>query len=150
VAETSRSEKIARAVASDLGKAQLSMSFAAKYDPMPEFELSDLSTLRLTVRDIGQQSLGRSTRGSTNYEYAIQIATLIHIDTSLSQVMSRLKRLAEEIADYFMEVSPTGCDETIDRVEVAEFGTDENLQQRGMGRFVMSLVFFGEREYPDR
>jgi hypothetical protein len=141
----SKSEKIARAVADDLGKANLSMSFVAKYDPMPEFALSDLQTIKLTVRDTGQTSLGRADRQSTNYEYATQIVTLVQVGDSLATMLSRLKLLAEEIADFFMFRSPTGCDETTSRVEVAEFGTDEDLQQNGMGRFTMTLVFFGQR-----
>lgn len=150
MSDYSASERLARAVADDLNarSSRFSVSFTAKYDPMPNYELSDLQLMRLNVRDTGQRSLGRGTRGQTNYEYAVQVITQVKIGDSLSTVMARLKSLAEQISDFFMFIRPTGCDETIDRVEVAEFGTDSDLEQQGLARFTMTMVFFGNRAAP--
>lgn len=144
----SASERLARAVTDDLNReaSTFPVSFLAKYDPMPEHDLSDLKTCKLNVRDTGQRSLGRGTRGWSDYEYDVQVMTYLKIDSSMAAVLSRLKLLAEQFADFFMFTSPTDCEETIDRVEVAEFGTDENLKQMGLARFTMTLVFFGSRE----
>lgn len=125
------------------------MMFIAKYDPLPEFALSDLQMMRLNVFDAGHRSLGRGTRGRTDYEYTIQIVTQVQIADSLSVMLSRLKILAEQIEDFFMFIQPTGCEETIDRVDVSEFGTNEDLEEKGLGRFAMQLVFFGHRDKPE-
>jgi len=148
LSDISASERIARAVADDLNNAAstFAVSFLAKYDPKPEYELSDLKTVRLNVVDTGQRSLGRGSRGCTDYEYQIQLITQVQVDTSLAQVLTRLKKLAEDISDFFMFESPTGCEETIDRVEVAELAQDDDLKTLGLARFSTTLIFFGHRD----
>lgn len=150
MSDYSQSEKLARAVADDLNAAasEFAISFVAKYDPLPEYDLSDLKTVKLAVSDAGERSLGRGTRGGTDYEYDIQLIAHVQIDDARSQMLSRLKRLAEQIADRFMFTRPTGCEETIDRVDVALFGQTEDMQQKGIGRFVTTLVFTGSRSKP--
>lgn len=147
MSDHSQSEKLARAVADDLNAAasEFAIGFVAKYDPLPEYDLSDLKTLKIAVSDAGQRSLGRGGRGHTDYEYDVQLIAHVKIDDAKSVVMSRLKLLGEQFSDHFMFARPTGCEETIERVEGPMSGQTEDMIRLGIGRIVTLLVFTGSR-----
>lgn len=150
MSDFSQSEKLARAVADDLNAAasEFAIGFIAKYEAMPEYTLSDLKTVKLAVSDTGERSIGRGTRGGTDYEYDIRLIAHLKIDDAKSVLLSRLKLLGERACDYFMFRRPTGCEETIERVEVGVLGQTEDMERLGIGRFVTTLVFTGSRSKP--
>lgn len=149
----SRMEAIARAVATDLNDAAdtFAKSFRCTYDPQPEVQLKDLGTAVATVRDIDERSIGVACRSLTEYEYDVEINVWQRVDSDTSLLASRLKKLGEQIADYFRFIPatqqqwPRGVAERYKRVDTIQLWDDADIDQRSLMKVRIVIVFQGWR-----
>ena len=93
---------IADAVASEINAATpgtFSETFTAQRMVLPEFELSDLAELKVTVVPKSVKITG-TTRSASEYEIAIDIGIQKKLGKDLNTEVADLGTLVDEISDY--------------------------------------------------
>ncbi|MCR4411348.1 MAG: hypothetical protein NUV77_02855 [Thermoguttaceae bacterium] len=91
---------VANAVVTQLNSGAFSQLFTAQRLYRPQFDLSEMKTLHVTVvpKALAINSL---SRGSDSHEYQIDVAVQKKFETESSEELDPLVGLVEEIADHF-------------------------------------------------
>lgn len=90
---------IATAVAEQLNAGDFSAEFTAERLLMPDFELSELSELKVSVVPRALE-FSPFSRQHTQYEYSVDIGIQKKIDTDIETELPALLALVEEIVTY--------------------------------------------------
>lgn len=99
----SRLGDIADAVVTALNAGSWSQTFTATRVYVPQFDLPDMATLRVTVVGRGVE-VARSTRQGHQYDYRVDVAVQKKLAGDTNAERDALLTLAEEIADHFREL----------------------------------------------
>ncbi len=132
--------QIADAVVAELNAAAFSLGFTAERHYLPKFELSELTTLRVSVvpREIASTSLDRNR---DSFDYLIDVAVQKKVDPSVEN-LDALMALVEEIADHFRSEPLVGLPQArCTEVKNAPVYALEHLDEFRQFTSVLTLTF---------
>lgn len=138
MSEMAESEKIARAVAAQLAGAGL--GFAPVYDPNPDCDLKDLTTLAVKVRDLADEFTPAS-RSMTQHDYSIAVVFQQRFGTNKQTVITSLKYHLQQVAEYYRFRALVGHAARFNRVEDRAVMDDRDAQNRLLMKAYCILIF---------
>jgi len=130
---------IADAVVSELNAGEFSWAFTAVKAYRPEYELKDLTTLRVTVvpREASPGRLSRSVRWS-DYRIDIGVQKKVSSDAEADALMD----LVEEIDSYLHGRTLAGCPDAIwVGSEISGAPAEEHLRDWGVFTALVSVTY---------
>lgn len=92
--------QVADAVVTALNAAKLSQKFTATREYRPEFELTEMGTLHVTVVPRGIE-VSPESRGKAAYEYKVDVGVQKRFEKGDAAELDPLMQLVEEIAGLF-------------------------------------------------
>jgi hypothetical protein len=131
---------IAEAVVDEINAASFSQPLVAARHYTPSFELSEMSTLKVSVvpRSVTSKALDRAR---DSFEYQIDVAVQKRVDESLA-ALDELMQLVEEIADH-LRTSPLTTLPEVRCMEVvnAPIYASEHLQELRQFTSLLTLTY---------
>jgi len=115
-------------------------SFSAVRVYVPDFELSDLDTLRVSVFP-SEESLSQETRTATINEHIVGIAIQKRVDPTTNSEVDAIAGLAEDIASHFRQRTLSGVDARWVSAEIDPLVDAQLLKTHRTATSVVSLTY---------